>query len=68
MIFTQTLMTTKELILEELDRIPEPELERVLAYLKELVVPSQETDDEAFLKVYAALKDKRKEVYQRLAN
>ena len=61
-------MTTKELILEELDRIPEPELERVLAYVKELVVPSQETDDEAFLKVYAALKDKRKKVYQRLAN
>ena len=61
-------MTTKELILEELDRIPELELERVLAYVKELVSPSQETDDAAFLKVYTALKDKRKEVYQRLAN
>jgi hypothetical protein len=61
-------MTTKESILEELDRIPESELERVLAYVQELVASSRETDDDAFLKVYAALKDKRKEVYQRLAD
>jgi hypothetical protein len=61
-------MTYKELILQALDRVPESELPNVLIYLEKLQPPTQKETDDEFLGIYAQLVEKRKEVYQRLAD
>jgi hypothetical protein len=61
-------MSTKELILQELDRVPESELSKVLTYLQALQPPTQEEIDAEFLDVYASVVEKRREVFQRLAD
>jgi hypothetical protein len=61
-------MTHKELILQALDRVPESELPNVLIYLEKLQPPVQKETDDEFLGIYAQLVEKRKEVYQRLAD
>jgi hypothetical protein len=61
-------VSTKELILQQLDRVPESELSNVLTYLQALQPPTQEEIDAEFLVVYASVVEKRKEVFQRLAD
>jgi hypothetical protein len=61
-------MSTKELILQQLDCVPESELSNVLTYLQALQPSTQEEIDAEFLDVYASVVEKRKEVFQRLAD
>jgi hypothetical protein len=64
-------MTTKELIIQELERIPEVELTQVLSYLKQLhpvEPPTQAAIDNEFLQTYAHVVEQRHEIFQRLAD
>jgi hypothetical protein len=62
-------MTTKDLIIQELDQLPEPTLEKLLKIVRNLKVENSEdiVRQEAW-EVYLASKQEREEVYRRLAN
>ncbi|MEG3839481.1 DUF2281 domain-containing protein [Microcoleus sp. herbarium14] len=62
-------MTTKEQILQELDRVPEPVLLKLLEFLRSL--KTEEEQEKLESKTWQAYLDserERKEVYRRLAN
>ncbi len=70
-------MTTKEILLKEIDRLPDADIDRLLAYLHSLgkptagITPSATdtlSDDEIFWNAYLESESEYHEVYQRLAN
>ena len=62
-------MTTKEQILQELDRVPESAMEEVLEFVLALQAKhSAKTQKSDVWKAYLASKKEREEVYRRLAN
>ncbi|MBE9186362.1 DUF2281 domain-containing protein [Microcoleus sp. LEGE 07076] len=62
-------MTTKEQILQELDRVPESAMEEVLEFVLTLQTKhSTKTQKSDVWKAYLASKKEREEVYRRLAN
>ena len=62
-------MTTKEQILQELDRVPESAMSEVLEFVLALQVKhSTQTHKSDVWKAYLASQSERKEVYHRLAN
>ncbi|MEG4343986.1 DUF2281 domain-containing protein [Microcoleus sp. A003_D6] len=62
-------MTTKEQILQELDRVPESAMEEVLEFVLTLQTKhSTQTQKSDVWKAYLASKKEREEVYRRLAN
>ncbi|MBE9092640.1 DUF2281 domain-containing protein [Tychonema sp. LEGE 07203] len=62
-------MTTKEQILQELDRVPESAMEEVLEFVLTLQTKhSTHTEKSDVWKAYLASKKEREEVYRRLAN
>ena len=64
-------MTTKEKIIQALDRMPESSLQKVLAFTKELQsqanLPEAALDEQAW-QAYLESEQEREEVYRRLAN
>jgi hypothetical protein len=62
-------MTTKDLIIQELDQLPEPALEKLLEIVHSLKVENSEnTVRQEVWEAYLASKQEREEVYRRLAN
>ena len=65
-------MTTKEQILQELDRVPEPVLLKLLEFLRSLKTEEEQEEPEKLeSKAWQAYLDserERNEVYRRLAN
>jgi hypothetical protein len=61
-------MSIKELILVELEKKSEHDLEAILAYLKQLNERSQDVIGDEFLAAYQSSVENRREVYQRLAD
>lgn len=62
-------MTVKEQLIQELDRVPEPILLKVLEFMRELKAQEdQETLEAKAWQAYLDSERERKEVYQRLAN
>jgi hypothetical protein len=70
-------MTTKEILLKEIDRLPDADIDRLLAYVHSLgqttspktkIDPSTPGDDEIFWSAYLESESEYHEVYQRLAN
>ena len=65
-------MTTKEQILQELDRVPEPVLLKLLEFLRSLKTEEEQEEQEKLeSKAWQAYLDserERNEVYRRLAN
>ena len=62
-------MTTKEQILQELDRVPESAMEEVLEFVLTLQTKhTSQTQKSDVWKAYLASKKEREEVYRRLAN
>ena len=62
-------MTTKEQILQELDRGPEPAMAEVLEFVLALQAKhNAKTQKSDVWKAYLASKKEREEVYRRLAN
>lgn len=62
-------MTTKEQILQELDRVPESAMEEVLEFVLALQTKQNaQTQKSDVWKAYLASKKEREEVYRRLAN
>jgi uncharacterized protein YifE (UPF0438 family) len=62
-------MTTKEQILQELDRVPEPAMAEVLEFVLALQAKhNAKTQKSDVWKAYLASKKEREEVYRRLAN
>ncbi|HEY9696214.1 MAG TPA: hypothetical protein V6D10_03060 [Trichocoleus sp.] len=64
-------MTTKEQIIQALDRMPESSLQKVLAFTKELQFKANSPEaalDEQAWQAYLESEQEREEVYRRLAN
>ncbi len=61
-------MTIKEQILQELDRLPEESLEKVLAFLRSLESSSSLSTDDRAWRAYLESEREREEVYHRLAD
>jgi hypothetical protein len=62
-------MTTKDLIIQELDQLPEPALEKLLEIVRNLKVESsKDIVRQEVWDAYLASKQEREEVYCRLAN
>ena len=61
-------MNTKEQILQGLDKLSEPSLEEVLKLVRQLETQTPEGIDPEVWAAYQAPKQKRQEVYRRLAN
>lgn len=62
-------MTTKEQILQELDRVPESAMAEVLEFVLALQAKhNAKTQKSDVWKAYLASKKEREEVYRRLAN
>ncbi|MBW4613877.1 MAG: DUF2281 domain-containing protein [Desmonostoc vinosum HA7617-LM4] len=62
-------MTIKEQILQELEQVPEPTLQEILEFVRSLKIKQQhELQQSDTWKAYLASKQKREEVYRRLAN
>ncbi|MEG3440007.1 hypothetical protein V0288_22960 [Pannus brasiliensis CCIBt3594] len=62
-------MTIKEQILQELDRLPEESLEKVLAFSRSLADSQPlEAGEEETWQAYLESEKEREEVYRRLAN
>jgi hypothetical protein len=58
---------TKEQIIQELEKLPEPVLQKVLEFAKTLQVSDSKLEDQIW-QAYLASEQERREVYQRLAN
>jgi hypothetical protein len=63
-----TATTLKDQILAELDQLSVEALTETLAYVKAQRGSAEEAQDSAFLKAYQRSKQKRAEVYRRLAD
>lgn len=62
-------MTTKEEIIQALDRVPEPKLSEVLAFIQSLEATNHSPSVRPEVwQAYLASKKEREEVYRRLAN
>jgi hypothetical protein len=61
-------MTTKDLIIQELDQLPEPDLEQVLKTIRALKKDKSENLDEQIWQAYLESEQENEEVYRRLAN
>jgi hypothetical protein len=62
-------MTIKDLIIQELDQLPEPALEKLLEIVHSLKVENSENPvRQEVWEAYLASKQEREEVYRRLAN
>lgn len=61
-------MNTKEQIIQEIEQVPEPLLEEVLAFVRSLKVKPQEKTYSKAVQAFLASLEERKEVYQRLAD
>ncbi len=62
-------MTAKEQLLQELDRVPEPLLLKVLEFVRSLQTEEeQQTLEATAWQAYLDSERERKEVYRRLAN
>jgi len=61
-------MTTKDLIIKELDQISESELTEILEYVRCLKQKQSQSLPERIWQAYLDSEQEREEVYQRLAN
>ncbi len=61
-------MSTKELIISKLENKSEEDLEKILAYLQQLTVRSQDPLEGDFMAAYLSTLEDRRELYQRLAD
>jgi hypothetical protein len=61
-------MTVKEQLLQEIDRMPETNLQKVLEFALSLQSERQPSIDEEVWQAYLESKREREEVYRRLAN
>ena len=61
-------MTTKELLLQEIDQVPEPMLEEVLDFVRSLKAEAKPEIDPKVWQAYLDSEREREEVYRRLAN
>ena len=61
-------MTTKELLLQEIDQVPEPMLEEVLDFVRSLKAEVKPEIDPKVWQAYLDSEREREEVYRRLAN
>jgi hypothetical protein len=63
-------MTTKEQIIQELEQLPEAQLEAVLTIVRSFKEQSHQAEDpiDPVWQAYLASKQERAEVYRRLAN
>lgn len=61
-------MTTKDLLLQEIDQVPEHRLEEVLEFVRSLKAKQQPEIDPKVWQVYLDSEREREEVYRRLAN
>lgn len=61
-------MNTKEQIIKEIEQVPEPLLEEVLAFVRSLQVKPQEKTHSKAVQAFLDSLEERKEVYQRLAD
>lgn len=61
-------MSTKDLIIQELDHLPEPLLSRVLEPIRELKNTELEQADDRVWLAYLASEQENEEVYRRLTN
>jgi len=60
-------MTTREKLIRELERVPETELGKVLAFVRSLQPSSDSSDGDLFWQAHLESKQERAEVYRRLA-
>ncbi len=60
-------MTTKEQIIQELEKTPESLQQKVLAYIRSLNSEENKSEDEVW-QAYLESEKSREEVYRRLAN
>jgi hypothetical protein len=61
-------MTTKDLIIQELEQLPEPDLEQVLRTIRALKKDKSANLDEQIWQAYLESEQENEEVYRRLAN
>ncbi|HLO51299.1 MAG TPA: DUF2281 domain-containing protein [Kamptonema sp.] len=61
-------MTTKDLLLQEIDQVPEHILEEVLEFVRSLKAKPQPEVDPKVWQAYLDSEREREEVYRRLAN
>lgn len=63
-------MTVKEQLLQELEQMPEPTLQKVLEFVRSLTSeqPSSDENQDPCWQAYLESKREREEVYRRLAN
>lgn len=61
-------MTTKELIIQALDEIPESALPEILEYVRDLKSKQPQTLQERIWQAYLESEHEREEVYRRLAD
>ena len=62
-------MTTKDLLLQEIDQVPEHRLEEVLEFVRSLKAKHPANSEHSDVwNAYLASKREREEVYRRLAN
>lgn len=63
-----TAMSTKDLIIQELDQLPEPLLSRVLESIRQLKSSELGKAEDRVWQAYLASEQENEEVYRRLAN
>jgi len=61
-------MSTKDLIIQELDQLPEPLLSRVLESIRQLKTAELGESEDRVWQAYLASEQENEEVYRRLAN
>ena len=61
-------MSTKDLIIQELDQLPEPLLSRVLESIRRLKTAELSKAEDPVWQAYLASEQENEEVYRRLAN
>ncbi len=61
-------MSTKDLIIQELDQLPEPLLSRVLESIRRLKTAELGKAEDPVWQAYLASEQENEEVYRRLAN
>ncbi|NEQ29269.1 MAG: DUF2281 domain-containing protein [Microcoleus sp. SIO2G3] len=61
-------MSTKDLIIQELDQLPEPLLAKVLESIRQLKTTELAQASDRVWQAYLASEQENKEVYRRLAN
>ena len=61
-------MTIKEQLLQELDQVPESDLQKVLEFVRSLKAEKQSSINDRVWQAYLDSEREREEVYRRLAN